>query len=548
MARHNRRFGLIEAVLALFFVAVLGAAAYGDGGFLPPVDYSGSDLTEPCQQAVLVHAAGREALFLFVDYHGASGKFAWLIPCPTQPTVRVASANVLKETADYYHHLEMLAWNEALRKRPVPNGEMGGGGLPPQAEEIRIHDIKHVGPYEIATVSATKGEALYGWLNKNGYAIPPWAAPVLKAYVDEQWFFAAVKVTAAAGQLQTLPPIMLQFPTEVPIYPLRISAVSPGVVDVRVYFFRERTAQRPREEEDARAVREDFRKHCPALSEELPDVAWQKLRLSRITDTLVPEVMRRLDDRIHYKGARAAGAFYPVVSLARTVGIAEALVASDAAVAKWAEEKLSYYMYAKPRPGDLDKEHLAALRETGKRLGLPLRDKLLAYIGARVEAAKGRAQSFGRADWRGYLMSAENSPNLEAATILLVRTCAPDDHRVLTMLEETVRVAGSGTYWGDAIMDLRSPASRRVLARIAEHQRDLGAAFRYVYSLERNAIDPRERATAARELLSLLSKSVMSGDASTRGNRLLRTYTGQDFGSDWDRWKNWLDQNTNRSP
>jgi hypothetical protein len=48
-------------------------------------------------------------------------------------------------------------------------------------------------------------------------------------------------------------------------------------------------------------------------------------------------------------------------------------------------------------------------------------------------------------------------------------------------------------------------------------------------------------------LLSLLSQGVTSGDASTRGNRLLRTYTGQDFGSDWDRWKNWLDQNTNRS-
>jgi hypothetical protein len=473
--------------LAVSFAAALGAAVHGDGGFLPPVDYSGSDLTELCQRAVLVHAAGRESLFLFVDYHGASGKFAWLIPCPTQPTVRAASANVLKETADYYHHLEMLAWKEALRKRPIPDGEMGGGGTPPQAEEVRIHAIKHVGPYEIATVSATKGEALYGWLDKNGYAIPPSAAPVLKTYVAEQWFFAAVKVTTAAG-LQTLPPIVLQFPTEVPIYPLRISAVSPGVVDVRVYLFRGRAARRPREEEegeDAFAVREDFRKHCPALSEELPDMAWQKL---------------------------------------------------------------SYYMYAKPRSGDLDKEHLAALRETGKRLGLPLRDELLAYIGARVEAAKGRAQSFGRADWRGHLLNAENGPNLEAATVLLVRTCAPDDPQVLTTLEEIASVAGGGTYWGNALMDLTTPASRRALARIAERHRDLGAAFRYVYSLGHNTIAPQERATAARELLSLLSKGVTSGDASTRGNRLLRTYTGQDFGSDWEKWKSWLEQNANRSP
>jgi hypothetical protein len=264
-----------------------------------------------------------------------------------------------------------------------------------------------------------------------------------------------VKVRAAAGRLQTLPPIVLRFQTDTPIYPLRISAISPGVVDIRVYCFRERIARiAGYEDRGAYALREDFRRLCPALSEEVADVPWHKLQISRITDTLVAQVMRRLDDRIHDQQPQGPQAFYPFVNLARTVGIAEALTASDAAVANWAEENLPYYMYAKPRPGELPDEHLAALRETGKRQGYPLRDRLLAYIGGHVAAAKRRAAGFGRPDWSGDLMAAQNATGLEGAVILLVRTCEPGDRQVRDLLEEVVRVVGSGNYWGTALREL----------------------------------------------------------------------------------------------
>lgn len=443
----------------LLCVAV-ATAARGDGCFLPPTDYSGQDLTEPSQRAVVVHWGGRESLFLFVDYQGAAERFVWIVPCPAKPDVRTAAANVLREVAKYYHHLEVLRWQEELRQRGGDEGQLGGGGLPPEAQEVRVHEVKLAGPYEIAIVSATEGESLAAWLTRNGYAAPAQAAPILQEYIDRRWYFAAIKVRAFAGRLQTLPPIRLQFPTDVPIYPLRISAINPGIVAVLVYYLGAR-AELPAGYGDlgAYALRDDFRKLCPALSDEVPGLPWHELQLSRISDTLPSHVMRRLDDRIHRQTPQGPEAFYPLASLSQTIGIAEALASSDPAVASWGEARLPYYLQAKPRPGEFPAEQLAALGQAGRRLGPTLRDRLLAYVNARVTAAKQRAASFRRADWSGYLMTAQDSMNLEGAVILLVRTCEPGDRQVQDVLTEIVRATGAGTYWDHAQQDLNKRAA-----------------------------------------------------------------------------------------
>lgn len=455
MARLDADHRLLELVSVWLLCMAAATAARGDGCFLPPLDYSGQDLIEPSQRAVVVHWGGRESLFLFVDYQGASDRFAWIVPCPAKPAVRTAASKVLLEVAQYYHHLEVLTWQELLRQRGGDEGQLGGGGPAPQAPEVRVHETKQAGPYEIAIVSASEGESLAAWLTRNGYATPPNAAPILQQYIDQQWFFAAIKVRAVAGRLQTLPPILLQFPSDVPIYPLRISAINPGLVDVLVYYLGAKAELPPGYGDlGAYALRDDFQKLCPALVEEVPDLPWHMLQLSRISDTLTSHVMRRLDDRIHRQTFQGPEAFYPLDSLAQTVGIAEALASSDAAVSSWGEAKLSYYMQAKPRPGDFPAEQLAALGQAGQRLGPVLRDRLLAYISARVTAAKQHAASFRRADWSRYLMTAQDGTSLEGAVILLVRTCEPGDRQVHATLTEIVRATGAGTYWDYALRDL----------------------------------------------------------------------------------------------
>jgi len=270
------------------------------------------------------------------------------------------------------------------------------------------------------------------------------------------------------------------------------------------------------------------------------------MELGRLADSLVPQAMRRLDDRLHCEPEAGHAGFYPYVTIAKTIGIAEALLSHRAKEAAWAEENLHYYYYRKPRPGDLPPEHLTELRNLGRRLGTPLRDKLLAYIDTYVQAAKRRQEHFGRSEWVRYLGVVGGGPNLEGATILLVRTCDPEDTRVLATLEELAMAPGRNSYFVDALHDLGSPESRRTLARIAIQKHCQGTADRFVKSLRANDISRQEMYSASKELVSLLSEDFARGDAETWAIRLLREYTQQDFGRDWQRWADWLSENTHK--
>ncbi len=346
---------------------------YGDGGFLPPIDYSGADLSEPSQRAVVVHSGNREHLYLFVDYHGDADTFAWIIPCPTNPKVRQTSLDVFKETAKYYHRLEVHAWKERGW------GKSGGGAGSQSSREysVTVHNVQVLGPYEIATISAENENGLAVWLNENGYAVSERATPILRTYIAEKWCFAAVRIRTKPGAIQTLPPLALDFETRYPVYPIRISALNSGTTDVRVYFYRRgRKLPRKRKREGAAAymVRDDIYSLCPTLTQELPEVDWTRMELSRVTDVLIPQIMSKLDDRFQ------GNSFYYQRALAKTTGIAEALLSQNSEESAWAKENLRYYDDLKYRKGDIPIEHRDEIKRLAVDLGPALRDKLQSII------------------------------------------------------------------------------------------------------------------------------------------------------------------------
>ena len=501
-------------------VMLLSALAYGDGGFLPPTDHSGKDLEEPCQRAIIVHSGNREKLFLYVDYKGDTKEFAWLIPCPTKPTVTRTDASVFKEAAKYYHHLQMLEWKKRMDKLKA-DGRSGVGAAPVTAEGIVIHSIQAVGPYEIAVVSAAEPQALMVWLSQNRFAVPKSATAMIESYTREKWFFVAVKIRTGATGIQTLPPLAMDFKTDDPVYPLRISSLNAGVTEIRAYFFHPKSTK-PDPNGNALPLRKDFQQLCPKLAKEWPELNWQDMNLARMVDTLAPQAMRGMDDRIHGES------FWPFGSPAMTRGIVEALLSSNPTEAEWAQKRLGYYSSLKPRRGNMSAENLAILARVGKRTNPALRHKLLSIIDSHIRAAKQKQQRFNRSSWKSYLMS-DGGLKLHGTVILLSRVCAPNDPKVLACLSELTRVAGGGTYWGDTLADLNTPASRRALAKIATDNADLGAAFRLVYSLERNPIDAKEKKLATGELTNLLSKGIAIGGAESRAKKLIKAYSGQEY-------------------
>jgi len=155
-----------------------------DGGFFPPVYYK-EDLFEPSQKAVLIHDSVTEQLILQVSYKGNMTDFAWIVPTPGYPEVNKSSSLLFEElhylTEPDYVQAPDLRWGYALSGLKESNG-------------VQVYEQMQVGIFEVTILSADDSDALIDWLNDNQYSISSRASEVLQEYVDEGWFFTAMRI------------------------------------------------------------------------------------------------------------------------------------------------------------------------------------------------------------------------------------------------------------------------------------------------------------------------------------------------------------------
>ena len=211
------------------------------------------DINEPTQKAIIVHDAGREDLLLQVKYEGPLEEFGWLIPVPALPTVEHGSMQPFYELSKLTQH------------------RFGAGGLATMSastrgggeEAVRVIEIKTVGAYEVAVLSAQDAGSLARWLQANGYLVPKEKSGITDEYIRKGWYFIAAKIRLDKGvafrmasgagpkdsaapvearnviqrQLSSgeLHPLLISFDTPVCIFPLRISAVGGKPSEVSIY-------------------------------------------------------------------------------------------------------------------------------------------------------------------------------------------------------------------------------------------------------------------------------------------------------------------------
>jgi HEAT repeat protein len=126
-------------------------------------------------------------------------------------------------------------------------------------EPVKVIEVKTVGAYEVAVLSASDTGSLENWLDANRYSFPIDKASVIDAYIKQQWYFVAVKIdlskvsgfqlvssprllTAASkssvveklasGELQ---PLQISFASDQCVFPLKISSVNGTPSEVQVY-------------------------------------------------------------------------------------------------------------------------------------------------------------------------------------------------------------------------------------------------------------------------------------------------------------------------
>jgi len=248
--------GLFRARLAIPFFVLLTSvcSSPGDGCFVFRWNKA-VDINEPTQKAIIVYDRGREDLLLQVKYQGPLEDFGWLIPVPGLPSVE-------KGAMEPFYELSQLTQRKFGQVVDTA-GAGGRGRAQDEAERVNVLEIKTVGAYEVAILSAGDAGSLVRWLESNGYSVPEGKSAILGEYTAKGWYFVAARIqldrdvafklvstaspkdsdasTRARQTLQRqmasgeLHPLRISFDTPQCIFPLKISAVGGKSSELSLY-------------------------------------------------------------------------------------------------------------------------------------------------------------------------------------------------------------------------------------------------------------------------------------------------------------------------
>jgi hypothetical protein len=224
-----------------------------------------------CDRAVPILQSGEQVVIAIdepaalVDMHvrvafeGRSSDFAWIVPVPGIPELRLSTAALFDQVAaSTAPFLPLTTVEEGFCRQPTQLLPSGGvaysfSGAPSSTDGgytvggVYVLAEQGLGPYETVTLAASSPDLLLEWLQAEGYDLPDDLADVLAPYVSAGQHFVALKLANGqdAGDLQ---PLALRFPGTRATIPIGLTAISTvDDLPVEVYVF-----------SDGRAVPESY--------------------------------------------------------------------------------------------------------------------------------------------------------------------------------------------------------------------------------------------------------------------------------------------------
>ncbi len=242
---------VLNACVSLVFASSL-LPALADGVFVFKWNKQ-IDINEPTQKAIIVYDGGREDLLLQVKYEGPLEEFGWLIPVPSIPTVEKGSMAAFYELSELTQR--HFGYGRALTLSAAHKGA--------EEDAVKVIQIKTVGAYEVAILSARDSGSLDRWLRANDYSLPEGKADIVDEYIRKGWYFVAARiqlrnevafktVTASSPKDTEAPdrarkilqrklssgelhPVLISFDTPTCVFPLKISAAGGKPSEVSLY-------------------------------------------------------------------------------------------------------------------------------------------------------------------------------------------------------------------------------------------------------------------------------------------------------------------------
>lgn len=266
----------VQGAVILVMVIVLStllmpASACGCGAYIP--SEGSARVTE---ERALIRWDGRtEDIVMGLSVGGESEEAAWILPVPARATVKLADPKLFEELENLTRPLPRRQW--------LPTLSFGGGSEEPggAAGPVTILERQALGPFDVSTLAANDAQALSDWLSSNGYGFPDGLSAILQTYVEQGWYYVAVRLSPGTGEDTLggrLDPLWVTFPSESIVYPMRASALSRSDLRALIY------------------VLADHRVEEPVSSGELstaegfdPETGvWGRVRLLRFADWLEP--------------------------------------------------------------------------------------------------------------------------------------------------------------------------------------------------------------------------------------------------------------------
>lgn len=211
------------------------------------VDGPGGDTAVTAEKAVVVWDGEQETILLRLSTRTEAVNAGLLVPTPLAATVELGDEQVFTDLGDVTAPRPEKRWH--LFGDPLLFGgqdgldaEAGGG---PGSSGVDVLDTVDLGPLRATTLAATDPQALASWLQEHRFQTSPALQTSVQPYVDEGWTFVAVQLNAVGHTLAgDLPPISMTFPTDRPVYPMRMSAVAEEPQSPTVYVLADHRMER----------------------------------------------------------------------------------------------------------------------------------------------------------------------------------------------------------------------------------------------------------------------------------------------------------------
>ncbi len=212
------------------------------------------------QEALVTYSEGKENIVLSIKFSGEASDFGWVIPFPNEVEVSKADISIFRKLREFTQPkknlLDKLKGERISRYLPTDIFLFTKSNHLNESS-VKVIEEKSIGIYDYAVLKAEKANDLKDWMIENDYNLPStktlegdsevlWssALPMVKHYIDKDWFFVAVKVnnkyvnsSGVKEQLSsgTVSPLRFTFESGEIVYPMKLTKLLNRSVGVTLY-------------------------------------------------------------------------------------------------------------------------------------------------------------------------------------------------------------------------------------------------------------------------------------------------------------------------